>query len=184
MAEDVVIRLDKSRTFSECRGERQPDDPLYRVHFWQGQTINKAMVLLPFDAAGELIPDDGKTLPYHGIVDGKPVMHHPLYNQAMRELLELKRRRHKAVEAAPEPGEGAGAGKDGDLTDEVNLEAWLRGQTRYNWLILQAAAKKRTHCFFANKTALVVGLVLDEKMIPESELAPDLAALLPARETA
>lgn len=182
---DAVIRLDRSRPFSECRGERAPDDPHYRVHFWQGQTVGRNMVLLPFDSSEELIPDDGKTTPYQGLVDGKPVMHQPLYNQAMRELVELKKKRHKSIEAPAESGEGDTPITGGpSLADEVNFVSWLRGEARYEWPLLQVAAKARFSRMFTSKKEMVTDLVLDEKLVPEDQVGVELAKLLPAKVAA
>jgi len=184
---DAVIRLDKSRPFSECRGERAPDDPHYRVHFWQGQILGRDIVLLPFDAAGELIPDDGKTVDYPGLVDGKPVMHKPLYSPAMRKLLELKKKRQKVVEApagTEDGGDDAEGSNPGSLVDDVNFVSWLRGEARYEWPLLQVAAKARFSRVFTSKKEMVADLVLDEKIVPEDQLSPDLAKLLPAKQAA
>src|SRR2546429_444017 len=65
---EPVIRLDQSRAYSENRGEMRPDDPHYRVAFFQGEPLKvirngkpaTIAVTLPFDAQGDLVPDDGK----------------------------------------------------------------------------------------------------------------------------
>src|SRR6185436_19290664 len=85
----AVLRLDTSRPHSTCHGERTPDDPHYRVCFWQGRKVGDKMVLLPFDAKGEIVPDDGRRDAFTGInVEAKPVTHQPLYNDDMRKLAE------------------------------------------------------------------------------------------------
>ena len=33
---ETRIQLDRSKPFAECRGDRTPEDPLYRVAAWQG----------------------------------------------------------------------------------------------------------------------------------------------------
>lgn len=185
-SEPAVIRLDRSKPFSECRGERTPDDPHYRVHFWQGQMVGKDMVLLPFDACDELIPEDPtKSVPYQGLVDGKPVMHQPLYNQAMRDLVERKKKRHQLLSpaAAPTENDEEDAGSDAML-DEVNFAMWLRGEARYDWTLLQTAAKKRFSRHFTSKKQMVEDLVLDEKVVPENQVSADLAKLLPTKQAA
>lgn len=179
---DAVIRLDRSRPFSECRGERAPDDPHYRVHFWQGQLVGKDIVLLPFDSADELVPDDGRTDPYPGLVDNKPVMHKPLYDEKMRKLVEMKKKRHKAIEApADESGDEEETSGKGSLVDEVNFVSWLRGEARYEWPLLQVAAKARFSRVFTSKKEMVSDLVLDEKIVPEDQVTPELAKLLPSK---
>jgi hypothetical protein len=185
---DAVIRLDRSKPFSECRGERQPDDPTYRVHFYQGQMVGKDMILLPFDSKGELVPDDGRTEPWPGKdSDGKPIVHFPLYNQPMRDLLERKRKRQAVaaakVESSVDDDDDLGAG-GGDASDDVNFESYLRGEAKYDWTLIQAAARKRFSRIFTSKRQLVEDLVLDERLIPEAQLSPDLARHLPAKETA
>lgn len=178
---NAVIRLDKSKTFSECRGERAPDDPDYRVAFRQGQRVGDEMVLLPFDANGELVPDDGKTQPYAGIVDSKPVMHHPLYTAAMRALVERKMQRLKSAEPTPDAGDEDESRSQNSLVEDVNFVSWLRGEVRYDWALLQVAAKARFSRVFTSKRELVTDLVLDEKLIPEAQVGADLAKLLPSK---
>lgn len=182
---DAVIRLDRSRTFSECRGERAPEDPHYRVHFWQGQMVGKDMILLPFDAQGELVPDDGKTETWQGRdSEAKPVTHYPLYNKPMRDLLERKKKRHAAISAkAEEQVED----EDEDLADpnkaaeEVNFAAYLRGEAKYEWTLLQTAAKKRYSRIFQSKKQLVEDLVLDEKVVQLEDVCAELAKFLPPK---
>lgn len=182
---DPVIRLDTSKPFSECRGERTPDDPHYRVHSWQGTKIKGIHVLLPFDANGLLVPDDGKTEPYDGInVENKPVKHHPLYTKAMRELVELKKKKLTGAAKAAEPEIEEPDDEDtdaGNPADDVNFVSWLRGEAQYEWIALQAAAKKRYSRNFANKKSMVEDLVLDEKVVPEDQVCRELAKYLPAR---
>jgi hypothetical protein len=33
---DPVIRLDKTKAYSTNHGDMTPDDPMYRVAYWQG----------------------------------------------------------------------------------------------------------------------------------------------------
>lgn len=181
---EPVIRLDRTKTFSECRGERAPDDPHYRVHFQQGQRVGKDMVLLPFDSEGNLVPDDGKTEPFQGLVEGKPVTHYPLYNKAMRDLLELKKRRGKAAQATGEEPVDENPDDETNLADEVNFVSWLKGDAKYEWSLLQVAAKQRFSRVFTSKKEMVVDLVMDEKIVPEAELSAEFFKLLPERAAA
>lgn len=178
---NLVIRLDKSRPFSECRGERTPDDPHYRVHFWQGRKVANKIILLPFDAEGLLVADDGKTVPYMGTtVEGKPAEHHPLYNKDMRELVE--RMQKKAASPVAEPEEPADelqvVGDATDPADDVNFASYLRGEIRYTPQLLRAAAKSRYHLNFTEIPELVRALVLDEHVVTEDEVCPALKVLL------
>ena len=180
---DPVIRLDRSRPFSECRGDRLPDDPHYSVAHWQGQLHRygnkkeKVFVSLPFDSADELIPDDGKDKPWNAMnSDGKPCTHFPLYSDAMRSLLEVKKR--KIAEAATPPEEE----EDDDavrITEDVNFASWLRGEATYDWSALTKAGKTRYATQWTTKQQMVVDLVMDHRVIPENQVTPSLAKLLP-----
>jgi hypothetical protein len=185
---ETLIRLDRSRPFGECRGERTPDDPLYRVHFWQGGKVGRDTVLLPFDSNGELVADDGKDVKFIGMgPEGKPIEYHPLYNTSMRAYLAAKRSRlATATSLAPveddglaEPVEGSG----GSAEDDVNFESFLRGEVRYQPFQLRMAAKKRYHKNYSAgdqfMRSLIEDLVRDEKLIPEDELCPQFKRLLP-----
>lgn len=178
-----ILRLDTSRPFSECRGERTPNDPHYRVHFWQGSKVGTKIVLLPFDAEGKLVPDDGKTAPYTGTnVEGKPVEHMPLYNADMRTLLDTKMKRLKSAVAEPAPVEDEitdleSAAKT--AADDVNFASWLRGEVKYQVHVLFAAAKTRYHKNYSKISELVTDLVLDEKVVPEDDVSVELKKHLP-----
>lgn len=180
-----AIRLDKSKPFSECRGDRTPEDPHYRVAFWQGQRVNNAIILLPFDSQGELVPDDGKNEPWDGLdSEQKKCRYYPLYTKAMRDLVERKQKRAADLNAKAEPEASQTSNDDDDgneaATEEVNFVSYLRGEARYEWPLLQAAAKKRFSRFFTSKKQLVEDLVLDEKIVPVDQLCADFAKLLPA----
>ena len=180
-APKFVIRLDKSRPFSECRGERTPDDPHYRVHFWQGRKVGPKIILLPFDASGIIVEDDGKTAKYMGTtVDGKAVEHHPLYNADMRALVE--RMQTAAAKPAPAfPPEEAPieyVGEASDPADSVNFASYLRGEARYTPQELRAAVKSRYHLNIAEIPEIVRHLVLDDHVVPEDQVCPALAGYI------
>jgi hypothetical protein len=187
---EAQIRLDRSRAFGTCHGERTPDDPMYRVHYWQGGLMNGKRIVLPFDANGNLIPDDGRTGLIPGISpDGKPISYHPLYDADQRTYLAAKKKKMDAVATAPaanqivEDGDTAhdeddlGAGK---AEDEVNLEQWLRGRVNYPAYLIRLAVEKRYHQKTQQIRQIVTDLVLDHKLVPEGEVCPDLAKFLPA----
>ena len=105
---EIKIRLDRSKPFGECRGDRTPEDPHYRVAHFQGQTVNGKIVTLPFDSAGELIPDDGKTESWQGIgPDGKPITYFPARTARAQEGPHGQVRNRGAGERA---GEGCRRG--------------------------------------------------------------------------
>jgi hypothetical protein len=190
---ETAIRLDKSRPFGTCHGERVPADPHYRVHYWQGGKMAGHLVQLPFDANGELVPDDGKTEPFQAmgvLPDGKSgmVMYDPLYTERMREFRAAKLKKMGSVAVAgpqeiEEPGEVSEEDADGAAPeDEVNLVAWLKGEQKYQVHLLRAAAKKRYNKSYGDKLYpnLVIDLVLDEKLVPEEELCEQFKAMLKA----
>jgi hypothetical protein len=184
-----VIRLDRSKVFSEVHGERTPEDPHYHVHYWQGGKVGNAIVLLPFDANGLLVPDDGRKEPFMGMgSDSKPVEYRPLYNQAMRDMLErrMKRLAVPAAAADAETDETPGEGEPGDMpgNDGVNLESWLRGEAQYQPHQIKSAFKERYHRNVQKVSEIVVELVLDEKLVGEDEVCPALAKHLPAKVAA
>ena len=187
---EIKIRLDRSKPFGECRGDRTPEDPHYRVAHFQGQTVNGKIVTLPFDSAGELIPDDGKTESWQGIgPDGKPITYFPLYTKDMRELLERKKARMaKSAIAAPEkePEKVVDEDDDDDVetVDDVNIESWLRGEARYPADMLRTAARTRFGKVYKDTRDMVVELVLDEKLIPEDQVAPAFRQYLPKQQAA
>lgn len=185
---EVAIRLDSSKPFAECRGERRTDDPCYRVHFWQGfKLAGGKTVSLPFDSQGLLVPDDGKTESFDSVnVEGKPVTHFPLYDADMRKLVESKRKKLTAAAPAPDDvveDDGAdSANADKPIGDDVNFVSWLRGEVKYQPHILRAAAKARFHkTYGSNIGEIVTDLVLDEKLVPEGDVCKDLQKFLPAK---
>jgi hypothetical protein len=134
------------------------------VHFYQDN--------LPFDAQGFLV--------YEAITDEKA-----------KKLADQKL---KKLGSKPAP---AGDDSDGDddsyasssSTDaapaasvtagEVNIESWLRGEANYQWAKITKAVRERYHQNISKQADMVAFLVLDEKVIPEDQVAADLMALLP-----
>jgi len=176
------IRLDRSRPFSTSHGPCTPDDPLYLVHFWQGGMLGPHRVVLPFDAHGDLVPDDGQVGIKKGIdIDSKPIDYKPLYDANMKKFLALKLQKAKALASVPaadtikEDGDPDADDIDvGSPTDDVNLEAWLRGKVDYPAAKIREAYRLRTHHSTDNLRQIVTDLVLDRGLIPEADLAPGL----------
>ena len=62
--------------------------------------------------------------------------------------------------------------------DEVNFEAWLRGEADYETFILFPAWAKRKGRKHTKLRDLVEDLVLDEKIVSEDDVTPRLRGLL------
>ena len=189
---EPVIRLDKSKTYGTNHGDMLPEDPMYRVRFWQGGTLvhkgKKHTVLLPFDIEGELVPpEEGYQEPTKGRdSEGKDVVYKPLYTELMKLYRDAKLKRMVALApvAASEPTIEDEGGSDEDVlgstsaTDEVNLQAYLRGETQYQPHAVRKAAQARYGVNHARIADLVIELVLDHKLVPESQLSPAFKALI------
>ena len=190
MAEPKV-RLDRSpgRPYSTCHGERTPDDPHYRVHFWQGGKFGKDMVLLPFDSNGDLVPDDGKTASYQGLgIDQKgntvSVDYKPLYDELMRKYLKAKLERLARVAegaASQEPmieDEHDDDPLGGSPEDDVDFKAWLLGEVRYPPTLVRIAMKKKHHLVQNDIGEIVRELVFEHKLVPAEQVCADLGRFL------
>ena len=188
---DLVIRLDKARPFSTCHGERTPDDPHYRVHYWQGGRFGKSIVLLPFDSNGNLIPDDGRRDKYQGAgFDPKGgsclVTYLPLYDEERAAYLKARLDRLNKVaqdHASTEPQLEDEHGDDDGMghvpaEDLVDFKAWLLGETRYAPHLLRSAMKKKYHLVESDISEIVRELVLEHKLVPADQVCPDLARAL------
>ena len=181
---EIKIRLNENKPYSENWGEMTPEDPLYRVKYFQGRKIKSAttkktiMVLLPFDADGDLVPDDKRQAPFIGIgPDGKPMSYHPLWNDDMRQLVA------KLEEEARSRADGDEDGDDIDMnwvTDRVDFVGFLTGSATYEWNVIQEAAKKKFSTVYTSKRDLVVDLVVERKVVAAERVNPSLAKYLKA----
>jgi hypothetical protein len=166
----MQLKLDKSKYFSAVIGERLPDDPNYKVAYWQDG--------LPFDVSGELVPDDGKTAPWNALnVEQKPVVHHPLWNDLMRRKMATKLERMQRV-TVPDQIEAATAESPEEVkrqaSREVDLTAWAKGEIRYEtWAVLMAASD-RFHKKYKKTGELVKDLVEEHDVVRLDELCPAL----------
>lgn len=190
---EFTLRLDRGKYFSLRQGECTPDDPQHAVRFWQGGTLKGRdgklhRVVLPFDAHGNLVPDDGRTAPFKGKdTEGKEVTFYPLYDQAMREFLAAKKHQADVAKAmkvaAPEIVEDGAVGEDAPVAqseDDVDLSAWLRGEANYEPFQVKEAFRRRYHHRVDHIREVVAELVLDEKIVPIEAVCVDLARFLPA----
>lgn len=150
------LRLDRSKHFSTIHGNRPNGDP-HQIAKFQQDGIH-------FDAQGlhidALVPDD------------------------KRELLEKRLKRQ--IKAAPKKDSaGEGDVKDdpddesGSSDDDVNLEAWLRGEAKYDWFAITKTMRDRYKKNLTKQVDVVEFLVRDQKIVTPDQLDPKLAALLP-----
>lgn len=187
---EPVIRLDKSKPYGTNHGDMMPEDPMYRVRYWQGGTLvhkgKKHTVQLPFDIEGELVPDDGKPEFKGKDTEGKDVTYKPLYTELMKLYRDAKLKRIAALApvtpSEPTIEDGDGADEDAlgstSTTDEVNLQAYLRGEADYQVFAVRKAAQARYGVNQARIGDLVIELVLDHHLVPEDQLSPRWKALI------
>lgn len=168
MASAPKLRMDRSKPFSTVHGERMPGDLHQNTHFFQDS--------MPFDAGGLLI--------YDAIEDPK------IKAIADRKLKKLPAA--KTGESRSADGDSAGdddldpdndAGGDSKppastSPDDVNLEAWLRGEATYPWFSITKAVRERHSSNISKQSEMVEFLVRDLKIIPEDQVAADLRDLL------
>lgn len=168
MASAPKLRMDRSKPFSTVHGERLPGDPHQNTHFFQDS--------MPFDASGHLI--------YDAIEDPK------IKAIADRKLKKLP----SAKPGNPGSADGDGDGDDDDgpdndaggdtkppaptSPDDVNLEAWLRGEMTYPWFAITKAVRSRHNANISKQADMVDFLIRDLKVIPEDQLSADLRQLL------
>ncbi len=151
------LRLDRSKPFATIHGQRHPDDPHLRAKFQQDG--------IHYDSEGlhidSLIADD-----------------------ETRALVD--RRLKRQARSAPKK-DGAGEGSDGDPgdgssgssgDDDVNLEAWLRGEAQYQWFAITKLVRDRFKMNITKQADMVDFLVNEQKVIPLADVDPKLAALL------
>lgn len=152
MAQALRVILDRTRKHASVHGEAE-----HGLAYKQDG--------LPFNAQGELIevlvntPEQKATLE--------------------RKLKKLKHKRPAAPEPAKAPAAAAPADEDDDEDDvsgddDINFDAWARGIERYEWIVLQRAAKKRFSKVFTSKEQLIEFLVFDAKIIALADVADAL----------
>lgn len=170
MAKVQTIRVDRTRDHATIHGERGPDDP-YRAAFFQQDGLF-------FDASGALIPE--------------------LVPEALKAKVEKKLRKlnggklpdetQQAAPAGENAPEGDDTGKDGEdetnddddnpLSDEVNLDSWLTGNTNYPWFAVAKAIRERFKKNVSSAADAVLFLVVDEKIVAPEDIADKFKAYL------
>jgi len=176
---DITITLDKSKKFSTIHGERMPDDPQYKVHYCQDD--------LPFDSQGNLIPDDWGDNMKEVYIEGEDgskrrVIYKPLYNKAMRDKVAKKLARLKKGQAKLDEKDEVQIMEEDESRDQasedVNLEAYLKGKMVYPAFMIFAAYQKRFHKKTHRLRDVVADLVYDERIIPEAEVHPRILSMI------
>lgn len=158
------LRMDRSKDFSTIHGERAPSDPHARVHFYQDG--------LPFDSQGFYLA---------GFLDDS--------NDPDGRLRALVERRLRKLEGQALPADADADALDDQLTksgakggagqgDDVNLEAWARGEAQYIFGEVRAAIKKRFGQVVKDQRGAIELLALDEKVVPEDQIALPFKQLL------
>ncbi len=169
MASSPKLRMDRSKPFSTVHGERVPGDPHQNTHFFQDN--------MPFDAAGLLI--------YDAIDDPK-----------IKAIADRKLKKAPAAKTG-ESRSAEGDGDDGDddhetdndadgdkkppasvSPDDVNLEAWLRGEQAYPWFSITKAVRERHNANISKASDMVEFLIRDLKIIPQDQVSDELRAHL------
>lgn len=150
MAQALRVILDRTRKHASVHGEAE-----HGLAYKQDG--------LPFNAQGELIEALVNTPEQKATLE--------------RKLKKLKHKRPAVSEPAKEPTAAAsGEADDDDAPDDydINFDAWARGIERYEWIVLQRAAKKRFSKVFTSKEQLIEFLVFDAKIIALADVADAL----------
>jgi hypothetical protein len=161
MSAPARLRLDKSRNFSTIHGERPPGDRHQFAHFCQDGIF--------YDAQGLHLDD-------------------LIEDEDIRALVERRLKRQAKTAPKEEPaadaGDGGGDDEAGSLSsepvslDDVNLEAWLRGEANYPWFSVTKLVRDRYHQNITKTLDMIEFLVIDEKLVPVEGLAPKFKELL------
>lgn len=156
------LRLDRSRPHGTIHGERPPGDRHQQAHFTQDG--------ITFDSQGfhidELIEDDK----VRALVDRR------LKKQGAPKADDDDAGSDNAETDPPPTGGGSPASTD------VNLEAWLRGEEKYQWFTITKTVRERFSNNITKATEMIEFLIYDQKIIPEADLAPEFAAQLKPRQ--
>ena len=148
----AIVRVDRSRDFSTVHGEMRPDDPHYRVAFYQYG--------LPFDAHGILLAD------------------HPEIaadERKQQAVAKLMKRAAKVEKKAP--GDAVDQllsreddeGEDNDKP-ELNLVMWARGEQKWKWQEVSDAIAARFSKRVVDKKG-AIEVLLEEKIVTRNDLS-------------
>ena len=156
------LRMDRSRPFGEIHGDRGPGEKYSLAHFTQDGIF--------FDASGlhidELVEDDK----VRALVDRR-----------LKKAAKPAGDAGGSDETDDDPGETKAPGSD-SAPDDVNLEAWLRGEAKYPWFAITKRVRERYSQNISKQIDMIEFLVEDEKVIPMDQLDPALAQLLKPKD--
>lgn len=161
--DDLKIRMDKSRSFSEVHGTRGPGDPHQHVHFYQEG--------LPYDAQGFLILD------HHELKgDSKEAIkkRELATKKVKRAMADYSRKKAAAqAEGGPEMPRGIDDADDeeGDgEAPEINLAEWAAGRQAVEWNDVSNAIAGRFKKRVASIADAIIFLV-EEGVLPMDAVA-------------
>ena len=161
--EDIKVRMDKSRSYSEVHGTRGPGDPHQNVHFYQDG--------LPYDAQGFLLLD-------HPELKGdskEAVKKREIAAKKVKRAMADHSRKKVAVQAEGGPDMPRGIDDVDDDEDveeqaEVNLAEWLAGRQQVEWNDVSQAIAGRFKKRVASIADAVIFLV-EERVLPVDAVA-------------
>lgn len=157
-AKPVVIRIDRSRDFSEVHGDRPPGDTHAKVFFYQDG--------LPFGA-------DGKLVTNHPEIEESPRLKRMV--ERLSEKAAKKRRSAPGdFEDEDEEDRDLEASADEDENEDdgapVSLEAWARGTMDYKWQDVSDAIAGRFSKRATNKKN-ALEILIEERVISMGALS-------------
>lgn len=161
--QQVQVRMDKSRDYATCHGERTSGNSHAAVHFYQNE--------LPFDAQGILIFDHP---------DFEPESEKPSA-KAIRLRERVEKLMAKAIKSARPKAEGNSSEVEDDDSGTsdgpANLEMWARGEVRVPWNEVTQAIAKRFSRRVSNKHD-AIELLVQERVVSMGELSDEHRKLL------
>lgn len=131
---------------------------------------------MPFDASGYLIYDAISDPKIKAIADRK-----------LKKVPAAKTGESRSVEGDGDGDDDNGPDNDagGDTAppasvspDDINLEAWLRGEVNYPWFSITKAVRTRHNANISKQSDMVEFLVRDLKIVPEDQVGADLRQFL------
>lgn len=155
-----LVRMDRSRDFATCHGERTPDSEHATLHFIQSG--------LPFDSEGVLITDHAFFEPDKQNPSKRALM---LRERAEKLIQTAAKQSRPRVEGEPETADETADEANGSR-GSANLESWARGEARVPWQEVTQAIARRFSVRVANKQG-AIELLLKERVVNMAELSDE-----------